>query len=417
MEENNYRFGVGLLVIAAAVIGTILVLFFGEVPKFFTSQYQVTINFPSAPKVVEDTPVRKNGVQVGRVASVKLLDGNEGVNLVLELDSNVKIMQGETCRIATSSFVTGESIVEFIEPTQSILLKRFDGVAGGDKNNGLDPSELEFAQSVMSDGDYLTGGVVAGDPLDLLVNMQANFGNTLSAIEQASKRVDSLAGTLEGAIGGGDGQLKDAADRFRYTIDNFNSTVDTIDRVARQFEDARLPELIGVAASRVPLLFDEAERVLSQTKTTLASFEKFGQSLEGIGSEFQGIGDDAKETFRTANAAINDIREFTKPLSGQSEQVVASAVRTLANLDATLVELQRFAGRLNAGDGTIARLIEDDQLYYSLIQTLTNVERLSSRLQPIVEDVRVITDKVARDPSQLGVRGVLRSNPSGAGIK
>jgi phosphoglycerate-specific signal transduction histidine kinase len=62
-------------------------------------------------------------------------------------------------------------------------------------------------------------------------------------------------------------------------------------------------------------------------------------------------------------------------------------------------------------------LIEDDQLYIQLVQTLENVENLTARLQPIVQDVRIFSDKIARDPRQLGVRGALDARGSGLGIK
>ena len=89
----------------------------------------------------------------------------------------------------------------------------------------------------------------------------------------------------------------------------------------------------------------------------------------------------------------------------------------LKNLDALLIDLRQFSHRLNSGDGTIARLIEDDQLYFEFIQTIKNVRVLTQRLQPIAEDVRVFTDKIARDPGQLGVRGALQGRPIGAGLK
>ncbi len=417
MEENNYRLGVGLVVVASAIIGTVLILFFGKMPAFLKDRYQITYNFPSAPRVTRDTPVRKNGVQIGRVADVKLLKDNQGVNLVLELDRDPPLAQGETCRIAMGSIVTNDAFVEFIQPTQSILITRFDGVAGGAKNSSLDPQELEFASSIMADGDYLTGGVVVGDPLDLVVNMQGNIVNAFSAIEQASRRVEAVAATLENAMGGGEGQLKDVADRIRFTIDNFNTTVQTIDRVARQFEEANLASTLGDTVNRLPLLFNEAERTLTQTQNTLRGFEDFGQSLQKITGEFEGIGSNAQETLNNANRALENIANFTEPLSQNSEQMVGNVIQTLDNLDATLAELRVFAQRLNRGDGTIARLIEDDQLYYELIGTLENVRRVSDRLQPIVDDVRVITDKVARDPGQLGVPGLLRAKTNGAGFK
>lgn len=417
MDENNQKLGVGLVVVASAVIGTVLVLFFGKMPAFLQSRYQITYNFPSAPRVTRDTPVRKNGVQIGRVADVRLLKDNQGVNLILELDRGQPIAQGETCRIAMGSLVTGDAFIEFIQPNESVFLSRFDGVAGGEKNGVIDPQEASFAQSVIADGDYLTGGVVSGDPLDMVVNMQGNIVNAFTAIEQASRRVESVAMTLESALGGGDGQLRDVADRVRLTIDNFNQTVQTVDRVARQFEQANLPASIGDTVNRLPFLFNEAERVLAQTQNTLRGFEDFSQSLQGIGNEFEGIGDDARETINNANRAMSNIADFTEPFSQQSEKLVGSTLNTLENLDATLSDLRIFAQKLNRSDGTLNRLVEDDQLYYELITTLENVRRISDRLQPVVDDVRVFTDKAARDPSQFGVKGLLRSGSVGAGLK
>ena len=456
MGESNYRFGVGLLVVGASIIGVLLLLFFGTMPSFLSDRYQVTINFPAAPKVGRDTPVRKNGVQIGRVSNVRLLEGDQGVNLTLELDRNVRLVQGETCRIASSSLITGDAIVEFTQPTESQWLARFDGVGGGEKNGIIDPVEEEFANSVMSDGDYLIGGIVAGDPLEVLVNMQGNFVSTLSAIEEASQRVSSLAQSVESVIGGepeptSSSAIDDSSSRdnssnlradgltavnqdaddvgpivvvprtvspnLRDTLENFNETVETIDRVARQFENSQLPELIGVAAGRLPILFDEAERVLTQTQATLNEFERFGGTLEEIATDFEGIGVDAREVVENANRAVLSFNAFAEPLQGQSQVLIESTVETLGTLDATLRDLRTFAARLNDGDGTIARLIEDDELYYSLAQSLENLELVTNQLQPIVNDVRVFSDKVARDPRQLGVRGALHGGPIGTGLK
>ena len=48
---------------------------------------------------------------------------------------------------------------------------------------------------------------------------------------------------------------------------------------------------------------------------------------------------------------------------------------------------------------------------------MANVEDITWKLRPIVDDARVISDKVARDPSILGVRGVLDRRPVGSGNK
>ena len=44
-------------------------------------------------------------------------------------------------------------------------------------------------------------------------------------------------------------------------------------------------------------------------------------------------------------------------------------------------------------------------------QAAQNVSKLTKDLRPIVDDVRVFTDKIARHPEQLGVRGALDRRP------
>ncbi len=59
MDENNYRFSVGVVVLASILIGVLMLVFFGAVPNFWSIAIEFTINFPRAPGVEKDTPVRK----------------------------------------------------------------------------------------------------------------------------------------------------------------------------------------------------------------------------------------------------------------------------------------------------------------------------------------------------------------------
>jgi hypothetical protein len=56
-------------------------------------------------------------------------------------------------------------------------------------------------------------------------------------------------------------------------------------------------------------------------------------------------------------------------------------------------------------------------MYYELVQTINSIRGFTQRLQPIADDVRIFTDKIARDPGQLGIRGALQGRPIGAGLK
>lgn len=413
MEDSNYRFGVGVLVLAACIICVLLIAFFGRGPSLWEERYRVSINFPRTPKVTVDTPVRKNGVTIGRVATVFLRPGDGGVDLTLEIKSQYQLKKEELPLITMGSLITGDSIVEFVAPTQASMLARFDGITGTARDGMLDEAEQRVAQELLAANEYVYGGEVAKDPFE-----------ALASVGPAFERFDKIAAILQESIDSGTGPIKNMADSVQTTLNNISDTSSTINRVARQIEDARVADAISRSIALLPQLFTEAQTTLQQTQRTLRGIETFSNSLEGIGKDFEGIGLSVKEAVANANRAIENIAEITEPVKENSEMLVERATTLLANLDVLSTDLRRFATRLNNGNGTIKQLIDDDRLYFQAIETMRNIEtasanvrQIASRLQPIVDDARVFADKVARDPGQLGVRGALSGRSLGTGLK
>jgi phospholipid/cholesterol/gamma-HCH transport system substrate-binding protein len=62
-------------------------------------------------------------------------------------------------------------------------------------------------------------------------------------------------------------------------------------------------------------------------------------------------------------------------------------------------------------------LLDDKDMYWKIRRSVENIGSATARIRPILDDVRIFTDKVARDPRQLGVRGALSKRPSGLGLK
>jgi phospholipid/cholesterol/gamma-HCH transport system substrate-binding protein len=249
----------------------------------------------------------------------------------------------------------------------------------------------------MKDGDYISGGFVKADPLGAIGDLQGNFASTLSAIERASLKVETLAGSMEEVVGNGRGELRDVIDKTKLTIDNFNKTLASIEGVFNRIEQSGLPDAVVRGVEKLPGVFDEADLVLKQTKATLRSFEEAGVN---------------------ASATLHNVKEFTDPFAGRGDEFAEEIYTTVQDLDALLVDVRRFTARLNNGQGTVAKLIEDEQLYFSLLRTLENIEMMSQQLRPTIDNVRVISDKIARDPGgQIGIRSVLSRRPIGAGVK
>jgi phospholipid/cholesterol/gamma-HCH transport system substrate-binding protein len=159
-------------------------------------------------------------------------------------------------------------------------------------------------------------------------------------------------------------------------------------------------DMLEQSSVQLPKLVEEAEEVMKRASLTLESFQGVGKATE---------------------KTMNNIASFTEPFADQGENVLKEAKRSIDNLNALIADIRQVSGNVNAlmarvnnGQGTLARLIDDDQLYYSLVNTLQNVEVVTRRLQPVIEDARIFSDKIAREPSSLiDLRGAIRGQRGG----
>lgn len=399
MDENRFRFGVGVLVVSSVGIAIILTFLFGAFPALLSSDYEVTVQFPSAPGVSPNTPVLRDGVRIGQVRDVRLLREG-GVDLTLAIGEDYRMSRAYVPRISSGSLITGDAVIEFVQATDEELIRYFDGQAGTPPNGQWEPAEAELLQEEISDGEYITYGRVSGDPMDVFVELEDDIRETLGtikrtadAIEQASVSVNGLAVDIRDSIGGGQVQLKDIAEKTGVAVDEFRVTMSDIRALVG---DPQLRQQLQDSMQRLPLVLDEAERTLEATQQTMQSFERVGAAAE-----------------RT----VLNVEQFTQPLAERGDELVDSVLASLKSLDRTLLQFGEFGDAFNRNDGTLRRLMEDDELYWQIKRVVDNVEGATVRIRPILDDVRVFSDKLARDPRQLGLKGALDHRPSGVGLK
>ena len=195
--------------------------------------------------------------------------------------------------------------------------------------------------------------------------------------------------------------------------------------------DPELKESLRKALAELPEVLNEAQNTFQSTQKTFESFEKVGQRFEKVGEVAEkAVGnvdktvDSVRDTIQTAQSAfqsaeqtIKNIEEITEPIAANSDQLVAEVLTNLQSLDRTLREVEAFAAAVNQNEGTLQRLIKDDEIYFRVRRSIENIEAATAKIRPILDDVRIFSDKIARDPRELGVRGALNRRPSGAGLK
>lgn len=369
MDERVLKFRVGVVVVAAAAITVILIALLGAWPNPFEPRYTIFIVFPEAPGVTVDTPVRKSGIQIGRVSGVELRDEG-GVELKLKIDSKYKLHDNEVCRISTGSVVTGDAVLEFVKL-----------------------AEQPLSQTLIEDGDFMANGVVASSPFEVMANLEGQMSTAIGSIQSAGDEVTQLASKMNSLINANEAELDSIIKKTDIALDSFNRAMNSFDEVVG---DDEMKAKLRKSLEELPELFADARTTLAQTRTTLEGFGRVSVRAERNLANFE---------------------EFSAPLGERGEQIAEDLARTVRNVDELVSNLVGLTQKIDSQEGTIGKLIQDPELYDRLNRVAEQFEETARKLPPIVNDVRIFTDKIARDPRILGAKGALDRRPSGAGLK
>ena len=352
MSDRVMQFRVGVMVLATAIIAGILVVLFGDLPSLVQSTYPLRMSFSDARGVSSGTPVRKNGILVGRVGSVTL-DERGGVLVVADIDSYVPVYRDEQARIATT--ILGDAEIQLV-PGRVV------------------PPRQRVA------ADETIVGAVSRDPFEAFATLEPKVSTALESLTQASESVSRLSDNLDKILLGEDDSFEKMMRKTEATLDAFGLAMNNIN------------DVLGDPTARAKL-----KETLTGLPDVMADLRK---TVQGIG-----------ETVDTADRNLRNLEGLTKPLGERGAGMVAQIDRTIGRLDETLQQAASFSKALNESEGTLGKLVHDPKVYDDLAQAAANVNRLTRELRPIVDDVRVFTDKIARHPEQLGVRGALDRRP------
>ena len=110
----------------------------------------------------------------------------------------------------------------------------------------------------------------------------------------------------------------------------------------------------------------------------------------------------ATDTLKDAREAIEQYRQLAstgtetiKNIDAKAERLVASLVNTSAEIGQAMSQLRLAVEKVNNGDGTAGRLINDARLYESLVETIF-------QLNVLLKDIKELTGRI----SEKGLRSI-----------
>ena len=360
MSERQLQFRVGLFVLLSMGICLVLVIQFGDINKYWEETYQIGIHFESAPGLQSGTPIRQNGISIGSVSDVLLDDVDGGVLVVAEIQSDRQLRRDSRPTLVRT--ILGDASIEF---------------SAGASLEHLPPnSKVE--------------GVAPADPMEIVRRMESSVTDTLDAFTATSEEWQQVGRNLNMLVETRQGSLDEVIERAADALATFTRTMETADSTLteanRVFADPELQQNLKDSVAALPLMARETRETIAAART----------SIEQI------------------NANLDNLQEATDPLAEHSRSMIVKLDNSLGQLESLMTELNTFAVMVNSEDGSLQRFAADPALYENLNDSAAAMTSLVESLDPIVRDVRIFSDRIARHPELLGVSGAVRGS---TGIK
>ncbi|HDZ69218.1 MAG TPA: MCE family protein [Phycisphaerales bacterium] len=287
---------VGVFVVIGMCSLVWLIFKFGDLPVFVSrwKSFEVRVQFPTAPGVQENTPVRFCGYQIGRVVNIK-------PPTILR---NLKTDRWSYQTIAVIN-----------------IDKEYDNVIPEDvevklMTRGLGSSYIEFKTRPFDVKEPQGKSLVEGSLLQGSTGMTSEFFP-----EESQKKLEELV------------------DGLRTFINNAND-----------------------------ILGDKANK--ENFKTTLANMTEVTKQATKALKEFQELSTTGTATLKNADVRIE---KFVTAMTGASEE-----------LSKTVAELRLILEKVNNGQGSLARLMNDGRLYENLLENSRQLQVLLQELSSFI---------------------------------
>ena len=317
------------LVVGAVIIAALVVVVAGTLwlqgTNFGRGTTRVEVLVRDVGQLTEGSSVKFRGVPIGRVADILVAPGGTAVRVVMELEGEVTIADEAAVLIAPESL---------FGDWQAEIVTR----AGAPEFTFLEVPPAERLRDTLVLGGYAI----------------PDISRLTAAADQISQNLRRLTDRFDRAF------TEETADQLREAIAN----------VEAMSSDIR--ELISQQAATFANVSGDVERAMEEISVSATqarvTLERIDQTLSG------GTVDSILVNVQDATASIERI---ASELEGSGKNLDA----TLARADSTFQSVQRFATRIEAGEGAVGRLLTDSTLALRL-------ESAAAQLDSLLADVK-----------------------------
>ena len=350
MKNWSNEVKVGLFIIGALGVLFYLTFSIGGKGMFGTrAQQSFYIRFTSIIGVTEKSEVRMAGVKIGEVKKIEL--DNFRAKVTVDLMQAFNIPDDSVAKVQGKGLL-GEKFLEIVPGTSSTFVAN-----GGELLQSVSPANLEDIvaklggalddiKSVTESLKDSLGSSEGKQGLKSIINNLASLSEDLRSVVGGNKeRLNSIILNVDKASSLLQAILAENRGDLRGTMDNINS-------VSKSFNE-KAPDLLAHLDEAAAGMRDMVKENRDNLKTGIANIKDASGNINQVVVE-------NRENFSTAMAN----------LKASSEK-----------LDKIMESVKQVSGKMEKGEGTIGRLLQDDEVYTNINQTLEGASGMVKQVE------------------------------------
>lgn len=371
MANKRMEFLIGLMVVTVFATIVIMTILFGAPKKLLPTggSQKMTIVFNKAPGIGNNSRVMKSGVEIGRVFKSELIDETDKaeVRVYFNLNPGVKIYTNEYARINRT--ILGDAAIEFI------------------KNPNYAGEITERKKT-----DTITG-VPGGDLMGTVTSIEGDLAKTIQSVNGSAKELTRFIGNLNTFLGSPE-ELERKKSRVETIFKELSDTLITTRNLATNINsivgDKNVQDNIRTAAANMPQILDKVDALLGNANI--------------LADDFRETVAKTQQTFDKVGNNLDNLQDFTDALAEDGPEFIGS-------LNESGARMRQMAGNINQLTAELSRqlndpatplgMLGDPEVASSLRGTIKNAETITEKVQPVLDDARVFSNKIAHKPSSL----------------
>jgi phospholipid/cholesterol/gamma-HCH transport system substrate-binding protein len=286
--------------------------------------YKISVFFDSIAGLETKSIVRYAGVEVGAIENIVLEDGKAKVAIRLKPDIQIH---------EDSVFEVG---------SMGLMGEKFITIRGGSAKARIlkENDEVQGREPVSMDNLLSSINAIGGDIKSITSSIREAIGsdNNENKIQNIVNNIEKLSGSLADASDSGKGDLKEIISNFQIISEDLKTIIHS--------NESNIDNSLG--------------NLYSITETLSKSLPQITKDLELIMADLQFVmqnnKDDIDKTMHNIASASDD---FTH----------------------TMTDLKGISEKLNSGEGSLGKLIKDDEFHSNLNKALVDIDKAAVQMK------------------------------------